>query len=142
MTQLLIAYLNAPPDLLLDIAAASDPGLVGLISLDEIAVFFDDPTETEFARFHLPDAEIISDAVLVVRPDDLAILARQGLAFKVGKAIRLEVGGIDQVEAIGLVVAQSCERFALRLSEQELGCRNPKMCLTERGSRGYSAGGA
>lgn len=138
MTQLLIAHLNAPPDLLLDIAAVSDRGLAGLI--DEIAIFFDDPTEAEFGRFWAPGAEIISDLFLVVSADDLAILRRQGLAFSVGKAVRLEVSGIDQVKAIGSVVARSCEGFALRLSDEELGCGNPRMCLTEDGSRGHPAG--
>ena len=141
MAQLLIAHLNAPTDLLLDIAAVSDPGLVGLISLDEFAVFFDDATEAEYACFWTPGVEIISDIVLVVSRDDLAILTREGLAFSVGKAVRLEVSGIDQVEAIGIVVARSCEGFALRLSDEELGCGNPRMCLTDDGSRGHSAGG-
>ena len=130
MAQLLIAHLNAPTDLLLDIAAVSDPGLDGLISLDEFAVFFDDATEAEYACFWTPGAEIISDIVLVVSRDDLAILTREGLAFSDGKAIRLEIDGIDQVEAIGLVVAQACERFALRLSDQELGCEERKRCST------------
>lgn len=137
MTQLLIAHLNAPPDLLLDIAAVSDSGLVGLISSDEIAVYFGDATEAEFACFSAPRSEIISDLVLVVSADDLAILRCQGLAFSVGEAIRLEVSGIDEVEAIGMVVARSCERFALRLSDEELGCEDPRMCLTEDGSRGH-----
>ena len=137
MTQLLIAFLNAPADLLLDIAAVSDPGLVGLISLDEIAVFFDDETEAEFGRFWAPRSEIIDDAVLMVSRDEHAILRCQGLAFSVGKAIRLEISEIDQVEAIELVVAQLCERFAMRGSDQELGCEDPMMCLTEDGSRGH-----
>lgn len=142
MAQLLIAHLNAPPDFLLDIAAVSDPALVGLISLDEFAVFFDDATEAEHACFWTPGAEIISDIVLVVSRDDLAILAREGLAFLLGKAIRLEVSGIDEAEGVRLVVATSCEGFALRLSGEEFGCGNPRMCLTEDGSRGHPAGGA
>ena len=129
MTQLLVAYTRPSENLLVAIAGAlRDPGLVGLISLDEIAVFLHDTADAEFAQAWAPQAESVSDTILVVPPGDLRVLAKGGLEFRVGRVIRLEVDGGGEISAIASVVEATCDDFAVRVGAHDLGWGDPKVC--------------